>query len=355
MNIVFDNIIYSLQRYGGISVVWTNLISRILSKGDTAVSFIEYEDAKNNIARKTIDLPQGSVYHFSLFGIRFFRYLNTSLRKEMDVLKQDKFIFHSSYYRLCKDKNAINVTTVHDFSYKFFVTNPLVREINCRQIFNAIRESDHVVCISENTRKDLFRLLPDVPEQKVSVIYNGVDGRFFQLEGVQKKDFVLYVGKRDRYKNFEALIEPIAELGCKLKIVGPSLSTKEIDQMKRYHLDYEYCGVCSDSELNLLYNEAFCLLYTSLYEGFGLPVLEAQMAGCPVIAFNSSSIPEVIGDDRMLIDSFSVREFQERFDILHNPIERRKIISAGIDNAKRFSWEKMANEYHALYLSLLNR
>ena len=173
------------------------------------------------------------------------------------------------------------------------------------------------------------------------------------MRSVEKKDYVLYVGKRDRYKNFNALIEPLAKLGYKLKIVGVPLSSTEIQLLDKARLKYEYCGIVSDTELNKLYNEAICLLYTSLYEGFGLPILEAQMAGCPVIAFNSSSIPEVIGDKELLLDDITVDTLRMKMEYVKN--NRDQIVRDGLENVKRFSWDKMADEYMDLYKKLLNR
>ena len=347
MQIIFDNIIFSLQRCGGISMVWANLVSRVLDKMND-VSFVEYQNSDNNICRKGLNLGD-KVASENMFCIKLGRFFNPRI----SVKGNEKFIFHSSYYRTCSNKNAINVTTVHDFAYRKFVKNPLIRYIQCRQQDEAIRKSDAVVCISENTKRDLLHYLPDVSPEKISVIYNGVDNRFSHIQSAEKKDYVLYVGKRDRYKNFNALIEPLAKLGYNLKIVGVPLSSTEIQLLDKANLKYEYCGIVSDNELNKLYNEAICLLYTSLYEGFGLPILEAQMAGCPVIAFNSSSIPEVIGDKELLLDDITVDTLRMKMEYVQK--NRDRIVRDGLENVKRFSWDKMADEYMDLYKKMLNR
>lgn len=347
MQVIFDNIVFSLQRCGGISMVWANLVSRVLAKMN-GVSFIEYQNSNDNICRQNLDLGN-NVASEKMFCIKLGRFLNPHI----SVKGSEKFIFHSSYYRTCSNRNAINVTTVHDFAYRKFVKNPLIRYIQCRQQDEAVRKSDAVVCISENTKRDLLYYLPDVNPEKISVIYNGVDNRFSYMRSAEKKDYVLYVGKRDRYKNFNTLIEPLAKLGYKLKIVGVPLSSTEIQLLDKARLKYEYCGIVSDTELNKLYNEAICLLYTSLYEGFGLPILEAQMAGCPVIAFNSSSIPEVIGDKELLLDDITVDTLRMKMEYVKN--NRDQIVRDGLENVKRFSWDKMADEYMDLYKKLLNR
>lgn len=351
MKIIYDNLIFSWQRFGGISVVWSNLLQRMLRR-QASIGILEYEGAEeHNISRKSLSIPSNIITTLDKRFLKLKRYLNPSPSL---IKEQEKFIFHSSYYRTMNHPDAVNITTVHDFSYELFESNKLARFIHCWQKHRAIRHSDHIVCISENTRKDLFRILPDISANKVSVIYNGIDSRFHQIPNhTASQNFVLYVGKRDRYKNFNALINPLAQLGLYLKIVGPQLTTEEIKAMKTAGLKYDYCGVVSDEQLNQLYNDAFCLLYTSLYEGFGLPILEAQQAGCPVIAYNASSIPEVIGDKRLLLNSITKEELEEKIAILNSPLYRKEIIETGIQNAARFSWDKMVDEYEKLYNLML--
>lgn len=349
MRIVFDNIIFSLQQYGGISVVWSKLISKVCRQ-ECDVTFIEYDGAEQNVSRKEMALPQDKIEKRKTRFMQIARYLNP----RVDAAKGQTFIFHSSYYRTSSHPDAVNVTTVHDFAYEYYVKNPIIRMFHSFQKFRAIRRSERVVCISENTRRDLLNLIPDVDPQRVSVIYNGVDNKYFREPGAAVEDYVLYVGNRDRYKNFTAIIQPLAQCGRKLKIAGKALTAEEIRMMNEAGLKYEYCGVVTDTELNHLYNHAFCLIYSSLYEGFGLPVVEAQMAGCPVIAVNVSSIPEVIGDKRMLVDEVSKASLIEKLQQLEQPDFRQEVIAAGLKKSATFSWDRMAQQYMALYDELLS-
>lgn len=343
MKIVFDNIIYALQRCGGISVVWSNLVSRCLDE-NLDVSFIDYENC--NISRQNIDLPFGSIMKKRLVLPSVQRFVNPS-RKDFRI--NEPFIFHSSYYRTLNHPNAINITTVHDFVYSFYDKNPISRYLHCKQQYDSIRKADIVVCISENTSKDLLRLLPDVNPAKVKVIYNGVGNRFYPMPDAEHKEYFLFVGNRAGYKNFSSVIEPIAKCNLELKIVGPDLTKEELELIDRSNLKYDFCGRVSDEELNKLYNEAFCFIYPSLYEGFGLPVLEAQMAGCPVLGVNTSSLPEVIGDKNLLLDDITTEALQKKILLLRTPQKRKEIIKNGFINAARFSWDKMAEEYISLY------
>ena len=348
MKIVYDNIIYALQRCGGISVVWSNLISRCRKK-DMDISFIDYENI--NISRMQIDISSENTINKRLAIPFIQRFVNPTVGS-LEI--SEPFIFHSSYYRTLNHPYAVNITTVHDFVYTFYSKNLLSRYLHCKQQYDSIRKADVVVCISENTRKDLLKLLPDVSPEKVKVIYNGVDRRFCRIPDLKYKNYFLFVGNRAGYKNFSSIIEPIAKCNFELKIVGPELTQDERRLIGRHNLKYTFCGHVSDEELNKLYNEAFCFIYPSLYEGFGLPVLEAQMAGCPVLALNTSSIPEVIGDKHLLLESMTVEALREKIALIGNPHSRKDIIDNGLKNASRFSWDKMTGEYISLYKAAID-
>ena len=347
MKLYLDNIIFSLQRSGGISVVWKNIIETLQQSNCEHFTCLEYNHAESNIFRKEMNL--GCVRSNRL-PIQIARYLNPKIAFD------DPFLFHSSYYRVCSNRNSRNITTVHDFTYEYF-SRGLSKAVHCWQKYKAIRKSDVVVCISEHTKRDLLRFLPDIDESKVIVIHNGVSEDYRVVKSNRFSDlgdFVLFVGARQSYKNFSLVVEAIQTTTLKLIIVGKPLTQSEsifIDNSlgrDRYRV-YPFC---SNEELNELYNAAYCFAYPSLYEGFGIPVLEAQRAGCPVIAFNSSSIPEVIGDTPLLLHSASTKEFVEKLELLKLNSVRNEIVEQGLANSSRFSWERMGRQYFELYKQL---
>ena len=346
--IIFDNIIFSIQRVGGISVYWSELIKRVEEKSAIRHGYIEYDNANENIFRKELRL--GNIYRNSRHK-KIIRYLPVNIKKNYP------FIFHSSYYRICKNKNAINVTTVHDFTYEYFY-HGMRKFIHCYQKYKAIRKSDVIVCISENTKKDLLRLLPDVDPLKVRVIYNGVSEDYHPTtcdEDIHypftKRTYVLFVGSRAIYKNFELAVHAVAQAKYNLMIIGSPLSNKEESFLNNKLGDsrFKQLGYVSNHDLNSLYNNAFALLYPSMYEGFGLPVIEAQKAGCPVIAYQGSSIPEVIGDTPLLIGELSVVQILNAFNILEDENHRTNIIDKGLHNSSRFTWNNMYNQLIKVY------
>ena len=239
-------------------------------------------------------------------------------------------IFHSSYFRVLPQKGVYNVTTVHDLTYHFY-RHGLAKAVHLWEEERALRHSEAVICISENTKRDLLRFYPWYPEEQITIAYNGVSDEFYPMKPVKKKGFLLYVGNTQvAYKRYD-VAQAVSRL-TGIELVIASCVTR--------------------AELNQLYNEALCLLYPSDYEGFGLPVLEAQKAGCPVIAQNTSSIPEVIGPNGLMVEHGTTQHMaQEMADIVLQLKSRssQSVIDEGIANTKRFSWDKSYEQVKKTY------
>lgn len=304
MNILFDNIIYTLQRYGGISVVWTELLRRARIDKDLQVTELDY----------TKDLTP-----------RFMERYRVPAYKT-----QEPTLFHSSYFRVLPDSLVKNITTVHDLTYHFY-RHGLAKAVHLWEERRALQHSEAVICVSQNTKRDLLRFYPGFKEEKIHVVYNGVGDEFFPIPSVEKKGFLLYVGNQNvDYKRFD-VAQAVARM-TGLELVTASGVTRE--------------------QLNTLYNEALCLLYPSDYEGFGIPVIEAQKAGCPVIAQNASSIPEVIGSNGLMVQHDTPQRMaQEMAEIVQQLKSRstQAAIEAGFANAKRFSWDKAYEQTKQVY------
>lgn len=304
--------------------------------------FIDY-GAWDNIFRKQLELPADKIIFSDASFFKLKRYLPVHIKPFLP----GSFIFHSSYYRICPNKNAINITTVHDFTYEYF-RKGLSRSVHCWQKYKAIQHSDYIICISENTKKDLLKFIPNTDKNKIFVIYNGVSEEYFSLSEINENklpfpaySYLLFVGGRDYYKNFNFAVETTVHSDLNLVIVGNPLTQEEITFLKSHlpNYRYKYVGRVNNQQLNILYNRAFCLFYPSAYEGFGIPVIEAQKAGCPVIAYAASSIPEIIGNKQLLLPHLDISLTIEYLNSLNEPNLRRQIISEGFKNALRFSWD----------------
>jgi mannosyltransferase len=350
IKIIFDNIVFSLQKAGGISVVWYELLKRILTDDRINAYFIEYS-SRQNICRRLLNISSDYIFDKFPFLLLFQRYFHPYIKDNK------KFIFHSSDYRTVTNRNAINIITVHDFIYEYF-SKGLKKKLHLWQKFKAIHNSDFIICVSKNTKNDLIKFLPDVEKKNIRVIYNGVSDNYFQIKNEGnyqlpfiKNSYVLFIGSRAFYKNFELAVRSVSISKYSLVIVGSQLSNKEkifLNKNMRA-LRFKYLGYISDKELNILYNNAFSLLYPSAYEGFGIPILEAQKSGCPVIAYKGSSVSEIIGDTSLLLHELSVKQILERFDLLENDQKRMQIIDNGLKNAARFTWDNMYNQIIDVY------
>lgn len=348
MELLLDNIIFSLQKAGGISVVWKEHLKRLSGYN---CKFIEYNNAKDNVFRQELDIPVSQIIQLSSAYLPIKRYLNPTVDCSEDVL------FHSSYYRIVK--GARNVTTVHDFTYEYYVRG-IKQKIHSWQKKQAILYSDKIICVSQNTRDDLLRFLPEVNPDKLEVVYNGVDEIFCTLSvnkrvdnlPYEKEEYFLFVGDRFAlYKQFDLAISVAKRTKKPLVVVGKPLV--EVEKMKLKGVEYKVLSGVSSAVLNILYNNAFCLLYPSLYEGFGIPVIEAQKAGCPVIAGANSSISEVIGTGGIALDKLDVDNIIDAMTVLDRGKYRNEVINLGFENAKRFSWDKTYDQTNNIYKSLI--
>jgi glycosyltransferase involved in cell wall biosynthesis len=347
MNLIFDNVVFSLQKSGGISVYWKELISRALIDTDYSLSFIEYDN--QNFFRKDISIPA------ELFESQTSSYLPTQVKRYLNPnLGKQEGVFHSSYYRVAKNSELRNISTLHDFTYEFFVKG-LPKIIHHYQKSSAIRQSAGIICVSENTKKDLLSFFPKTKESKIRVIYNGVNKNFkitkdsdnaYQALKIPYSggEFLIYIGDRlSEYKNFPLAVKTCRLVQKPLLIVGGSLLSKKEKELLALELgtnNYFHMLNVSVEKLNVLYNQALCLIYPSSYEGFGIPVIEAQGAGCPVICNKNSSIPEVAGEGALFVDkpdsdayAYAVRQ------IISNSVLRNNLIDNGLRNSGRFSWD----------------
>ena len=212
--ILFDNIAFAIQQGGGISVVFYELFKRLLHDPEFDIDFLEHSKGVNNFYRKQLSLDNDRIKEIRL-PLLLGRYLNP----KMGI--KHPYVFHSTYYRTSLDKAALNVTTVHDFTYELY-RDGLPAIVHHWQKGNAVKKSDTIICISENTKNDLLRYFPEIDEKKVRVIYNGVSEEY-KIERETPIDlpfdsgsFLLFVGARSHYKNFRLAVESAAKTGMNL-------------------------------------------------------------------------------------------------------------------------------------------
>ncbi|VAW38961.1 Glycosyl transferase, group 1 [hydrothermal vent metagenome] len=259
------------------------------------------------------------------------------------------------------------VITVYDLSFYHFPERfpRLQRLYLSGQTRRSCHRAKRIITISESSRQDVHRFF-DVPLGRIDVVVPGVDAVYRPLPKEEvaafrtKQEierFVLHVGTLQPRKNIPMLIEAFAQLDdaeLKLVLVGGKgwLYDDIFEQVKRLGLVEQvvFTGYVPDDELPLWYNAAELLVFPSLYEGFGMPVVEAMACGTPVIASNSSSIPEAVGEAGLLFEPNDVQSLvQQMTAVLHNPTLQNKLIEQGLHHAQTFSWERAGRETAVVY------
>lgn len=282
---------------------------------------------------------------------------------------------HFNFTRLTK--HTKHVLTIHDLSFihypQFFNRRKNIwhRALRVKKLIN---EAAAIVAVSENTRQDIIKLFNVKPE-KVSTIYSGVNPAVDLPSPEAEKDFfkrhdlgarfILYLGTIEPRKNLAGLIyaynrfrnENIKLVYVQLVLAGAKgWRHKDIFrawQESPYRHDIKFIGYVSNSEKELLYKRAELFVYPSYYEGFGLPVLEAMDRGLAVITSNVSSVPEVVADAAIILNPYDISEIAKALELVINDQGlKAKLIAAGRERAKKFSWEKTASAYIKLFKSL---
>jgi mannosyltransferase len=317
-------------------------------------TYLSVYNNNNNTLEEARELISNSVIlkrkkcNFSL--LKLVRYLDV-------YVPSDVAVFHSSYYRLplfWQRKRVKVITTVHDFTYER-MKKGFSAIIHRWQKRRAILNSDEIVCISESTKRDLLHFFPEAKNKSIHVIYNGVSDEFYPLNErkLEVSNYILYVGARTTYKNFITLVKGMADLkDLSLIFVGGGSVSQDEKALLDEHLKgrYEHLTYVDNAKLNELYNHAFCFVYPSLYEGFGIPVIEAMRAGCPVIAASTSSIPEVAGDAAILLDEVTPFSIIQAVERMKSDQIRSDLIKRGYTNASRFNWLFTYELLNKLYL-----
>lgn len=255
------------------------------------------------------------------------------------------------------------VVTVHDLGSKYLPkTHQLKQRIYLGFMQNyQLQTASKLIAVSEATKKDLIQQIGINPK-KIAVIYEGYDQKLFKpvngdllinslnQYGLTPQNYFLFVGTVQPRKNLKRLIKAYSHLASlpSLVIVGQKgwLSDEIYQLPERLGIEdrVKFLGYVPDEDMPALYSGAIALVYPSLFEGFGLPIIEAQACGCPVITSNVSSMPEVAGKGAILVDPYGIDDIVIGLKKVEDRALRSKLIEEGFRNIKRFSWGKCARE-----------
>ena len=340
--IELDNIIYSIQKYGGISTYWSELNSRL----DKHI--------------------EGPIIRSS--GSKYMRLYSPYSEAK---------IFHSSHFRTSSNRSTKNVVTIHDLIYEKGLIKGPGKYINLYERRKALISADAIITISHSTLNDMKEFYGKLVESKPTfVIHHGcniplIDSTDQDISNIDLDQnlesklksglFFMFVGSRTGYKNFTTLLDAYLEgnfhhSGIVLICTGSKFNNneKKLIEMRKLEQFVFSVGLVDKITLNFLYSRSISLVYPSLYEGFGLPPLEAMAAGCPVICTNSSSLPEVIGNAGELVSPSSVSELAESMSKVINNEVRNSLIKKGFERAKIFNWENCIKKHVDVYSYLVS-
>lgn len=277
-------------------------------------------------------------------------------------------IVHETYYskNRCAPEKSRVVLTVFDMIHERYPTSFPLWDNTSKEKAIAVKRADHIICISEQTRSDLIDIL-NVSPLVTSVVPLGFSLTRGDVDtttdsAVSNRPFLLYVGGRSGYKNFDRFIRAFASnqlLRNAFDIIafgGGSFSRDELQLFSELFLPNgsvrQVAG--GDARLAELYRGAAVFVYPSLYEGFGIPPLEAMSFDCPVVCSNTSSIPEVVGDAACFFDPTDVSSIESALvNVTGSNALRLSLIARGRDRIKMFSWEKCALETVDIYKKVL--
>lgn len=364
--VVYDYQTFSMQQYGGISRYFCEIAARVRRAAEfdvKVVAPVHYNDhlSTSDVGKIALHIPP------YLRAGRLYRAINRLVAPPVTHWIAPAIVHQTYYSASCAPRSAKKIVTVFDMIHELFSENFPPDDPTARRKRASLAAADHVLCISESTKADLIRLLA-VDPRKVTVTHLGCSGIFADADrqiDVQSVDrpYILYVGHRGGYKNFAKAAEAYAsskKLAQEFDLVafgGFPFSQEEFALLNslgvRSGSVRRIAG--NDLELARAYAGARVLIYPSLYEGFGIPPLEAMSCRCPVVAANTSSIPEVVGSAAELFDPTSTDSIRAALEkVCFEDEHRARLIEAGLERVKGFSWDKCANETRQAYSAVLD-
>lgn len=245
------------------------------------------------------------------------------------------------------------ISTIHDIAYERFPQNFdwKFRFFYKLLIPRLTNSSKHIFTVSEFSKKEIIEFYK-AKENNISVIYNAVNKIFRPHKIDSKEKYILAVSSLNYQKNFHSLVKAFNALrdkDIKLFLVGginkAFASTELLAEIEK-NKNIVFKGRVEDDKLISLYSNAICFVYPSFYEGFGIPPLEAQACGCPVVCSNAASLPEVGGEDSvMYCDPYDVNDIKDKIElVLADENLQEALVKKGFENIKRFSWEVSAQK-----------
>jgi len=363
MRVLFDHQAFSHQRFGGNSRYFSELMNVFYQRGEPEFDLAVRSTPNEYLSRAPY--YGGRMSQRTDLASFFTRYTRNAIatwfaaRKPHDIL-------HTTFYdpsALLAQRDAKLVVTVLDmiperFPEAFSFDGLYARLVTKRWIEGKrtlCQRADAVLAISEQTKRDVVEYYGIAPE-RITVTHLGnrlaANGDVPRVSGLPDR-YVLYVGTRNTYKNFDVLLEAIAPLdGIAITCIGGgAFDDREHAQIERLHLgDRVVQRSVTDAELAACYAHALAFVFPSRYEGFGIPILEAFACGCPAVVANASCFPEIAGDAARYFDPDDIEQLRTALvELIEDPAQADALRAKGRARAKQFTWEATATLTAAVY------
>ncbi len=355
IKILFEGSIFLHQKVGGISNYIVELNQR-LKKYDVDTKIISILTINDYLEKKNLN----NIFFFKIkkiprFCRKLFFYINDLfLLFYIKIYKPD--LVHFSYYnsKLIPKLKVPYIVTVYDLIHEKFDLDDKQFPKN-----EMLDNAKHIICISNTTKNDLIERY-SVDKKKISTVFLGVDNENSYIE--KKEKYILYVGDRKGYKNFESIVKAFGNsdfLKKEFKLIcfgGDKFSTDEkllFNQIGIENNLFQEFG--NDDYLKKFYKKASLFVTTSLIEGFGLTNLEAMSSGCPVLCSEIPIFKEILGDSCEYVDPKNIEIIQKKMErILKSQNEQKRLIKLGFDKVKNYSWEKCVLSTSKIYKRLIS-
>ncbi|MBU1217146.1 glycosyltransferase family 4 protein [bacterium] len=366
MKILYDHQTFTLQNYGGISRYFFELIRYFNKSKDTDIDVSLLFSNNHYISDKR------DINHIQFLPNNEFRgkqRLMLLINKIISIIrikKQHFDLFHPTYYDpyfLKYIDQKPFVLTVYDMTHEKFSEMFLSNDPTTQNKRTLCEKASKIISISQSTKNDLIELF-GIEESKIEVIYLGnsmVLDNTVDLDNTVPKKYILFVGSRSSYKNFDTFIKSASLLlreHSDLSLVcvgGGKFSNQEISLFEKLNIKnkvFQYN--LKDKLLAQFYAKALMFVFPSLYEGFGIPILEAFACRCPLLCSNTSSLPEIAGDGAEYFNPYSEESIYNAMKkILENDEQRESLIKNGTQRLKSFSWEQTAKQTKEVYEGVL--
>jgi glycosyltransferase involved in cell wall biosynthesis len=358
MKVFFDYAIFTLQRFGGISNYFVNLVENFSNQIDPLIVSLFY---KNHYLRKSKFSDKLIFYNRAGYLIKYINeinkiYFNYKLKNKKPDIIHFTYFNQKNFYT----SKAKKVITEYDLIKERYYSEKYKDQIKYKK--KLFDEVDHIICISKNTKKNLLQEY-SIDSSKISIIHLGVNkDKIVRERFLNIRPFILYVGSRQRYKNFANAIKAYGRsnrIKSNFDFVcfgGGNFSKNEQELFRNCLIDSSKIHYFEGDELdlNFFYKNARIFIFPSLFEGFGMPLLEAMNMECPIMCSNTSCFPEIVNDAAILFDPKDIDSIEVNMEkLIYDDELLLSLKKKGSKNLNNYSWQKCANETEKIYKKLI--